>query len=285
LQERHISVQEMSWKNRENEKVYQCFSDIFKKEKLWVSIDRYGIMRPTKLIVNSNDEQSNESNMNTTKTTNNTNASTNNPVTETDKSDHAESNSAKTLVKEDWKTKEDWLHWDLSPFHFGTSAAGFAPVFVPHEDLSKEYGGLRVQGLITLTDCPVECGGFHCVPGFAGSRFFSWAKEHSDYGSQEDIKKRNFIEVPIDDPIRNEVTKIPMRAGSLLIWNSQLPHGNFPNKSFQFRMVQYIKMVPAEDTKDFQPVIKTVKIPEKDFFPENFAPSPLGRKLFGLDSW
>lgn len=27
--------------------------------------------------------------------------------------------------KEEWKTKANWLHWDLSPFHYGTSAAGY----------------------------------------------------------------------------------------------------------------------------------------------------------------
>lgn len=39
------------------------------------------------------------------------------------------------------------------------------------------------------------------------------------------IRKRNFIEVPEDDEMRKDILKVPMRAGSLLIWNSQLPHG------------------------------------------------------------
>ena len=42
-----------------------------------------------------------------------------------------------------------------------------------------------------------------------------------------------------------------MRAGSLLIWDSRLPHGNYPNESSQFRMVQYITFFPAgEKTED-----------------------------------
>ena len=34
--------------------------------------------------------------------------------------------------------------------------------------------------------------------------------------------------------------QISMRAGSLLVWDSRLPHGNYPNESDKFRMVQCI---------------------------------------------
>jgi len=40
----------MAWKNRQNPLIYEAFSNILKSEKLWVSIDRYGIMRPTKIV-------------------------------------------------------------------------------------------------------------------------------------------------------------------------------------------------------------------------------------------
>jgi len=137
---------------------------------------------------------------------------------------------AEEVVVEDesekkWQTKSDWLHWDLSPFHFGTSAAGFAPKSVSKETM-KNYGSIRLQGLITLVDCPEENGGFHCVPGFTDDRFFKWADEHRDsYGSLPEVASRNFIEVPSDDEMRKEIKRIPMKAGSLLVWNSQLPHG------------------------------------------------------------
>lgn len=261
----------MAWNNRQNPLVYQAFSDILKNKQLWVSIDRYGIMRPTLVSSDStstlNDQPAPES-------------------AHTPKKSENGQNGTNLIVKEDWKTKEQWLHWDLSPFHHGTSAAGFAPVFVPREELEKDYGGLRVQGLVTLTDCPVEVGGFHCVPGFAGDRFFNWGKENREtYGNRADIEKRNFVEVPEDDPMRREITKVPMRAGSLLIWNSQLPHGNFPNTSAKFRMVQYIKMIPSDNKSEFQPVLQAGKIPREEFFPDDFKVSDIGRKLFGLEPW
>lgn len=69
--------------------------------------------------------------------------------------------------------------------------------------------------------------GFHCVPKFHGERFMKWREENEAYGNAPEIVRRNFVEVPDDDPMRSEATKVPMRAGSLLIWNSQLPHGNY----------------------------------------------------------
>lgn len=192
---------------------------------------------------------------------------------------------------EDWRTGSDWLHWDLSPFHFGTSAAGFGPRKVDKGELRREYGGLRVQGMINLTDCPTSVGGFHCVPGFQ-KHFFEWRDANMEgYGAREDIKRRNFVEVPREDTMRRHVKKVPMPRGSLLIWNSMLPHGNFPNSSNEhFRMVQYIKMIPRNDPREFEPAMTSARFHESDWFPtepeaEGFAPSKLGRCLFGLDDW
>jgi hypothetical protein len=244
LKDAHISVQPMAWANRQNPNIYEAFTNILSSKRLWVSIDRYGIMRPTKVIDNN-----------------------------------------EIILKEEWKTKDNWLHWDLSPFNFGTSAAGFSPQFLSFDDIKQDYGSTRVQGLVTLTDCPVEVGGFHCVPGFCGDRFFQWGNDNMEYGNKEENIKRNFIEVPEEDPMRKEITQIPMKAGSLLIWNSQLPHGNFPNTSTEFRMVQYIKMISAEDPREFKPAIQCGKFSPEAFLPPDFQPTELGKRLFGLTDW
>ncbi|RHY32884.1 hypothetical protein DYB25_001822 [Aphanomyces astaci] len=200
LEPTFLNKQPQSWRNRQNEVVYTAFANILEADQLWVSIDRYGVMRPGKVA-----HELLESAVEATEPNKNL----------------------------DWTTKDEWLHWDLSPFHFGTSAAGF----LPNEELGhvrEQYGGVRVQGLIALRDCPDH--------------------EHS-YGSLPEVAARNFIEVPQDDPMRREITRVPMKAGSLLIWNSQLPHGNFPNNGVDFRMVQYVKMIPTKD-KEFLPAMK-----------------------------
>uniref|UniRef100_K3WX66 Phytanoyl-CoA dioxygenase n=1 Tax=Globisporangium ultimum (strain ATCC 200006 / CBS 805.95 / DAOM BR144) TaxID=431595 RepID=K3WX66_GLOUD len=245
-----VNKQEQAWRNRENPRVYQAFANIMQTQRMWVSIDRYGVMRPAKLRHQSASQHENEA-----------------------------------QILEEWQTKKEWLHWDLSPFHFGTSAAGYAPAPLKPEQAAT-YGSLRVQALISLVDCPEANGGFHCVPGFTDDRFFQWAEKHKDsYGALPEVAARNFIEVPDDDPVRSEIKRIPIKAGSLLIWNSQLPHGNFPNTGFDFRMVQYLKMIPVSDPREFSPAVKLQRFEMSEWFPEGYTPSPLGEMLYGIKDW
>jgi len=291
VQDRGINVQIQAWKNRQNTKVYQIFSEILGTEKLWASLDRYGIMRPIVLngcaLEQENEQRTQQGIQQGTQQDkrNSEDGQESEQQKQTEEVQPKKKNKA--LVKEEWMTKKNWLHWDLSPFHYGTSAAGFAPnPSLDRDLLSLEYGGLRVQGLITLVDCPIEVGGFHCVPQFHGKRFFEWAKQNTSYGESHGVKHRNFVEVPDDDPMRQEVTKVPMKAGSLLIWNSQLPHGNFPNTSDKFRMVQYIKCIDATSDREFLPVGKIKNLdPRNDIFPPDLELSELGMKLFGLKDW
>jgi len=175
------------------------------------------------------------------------------------------------ISKPEWKTMENWLHWDLNPWTFETSAAGFIPN--PNRQLSPPnpvFGWLRVQGLINLKDCPVESGGYHAVPKFH-KRFHEWSQENLQYKTQ--WCGRNFVDVPETDTMRNDVTKLSMRAGSVLIWNSQLPHGNYPNDSEDFRMVQYVKMTVADMDGQLHPPMFLEQWSDADWFPPSFQPT------------
>ena len=39
--------------------------------------------------------------------------------------------------------------------------------------------------------------------------------------------------------------RIPMRAGSLVIWDQRTPHGSHPNNSSNSRFAQFLKVFPA----------------------------------------
>ena len=71
------SFTKMSWENRTNEAVYNAFCNILENKDLWCSVDRYGLMKPTKNI----------------------------KLLDGSKVD-----------KPEWKTTEKWLHWDMNPW-------------------------------------------------------------------------------------------------------------------------------------------------------------------------
>jgi len=176
----HDYQPEVCWRNRQNPIIYKVFTNIFGNKELWVTIDRYGIMRPTKNIKLKNGD---------------------------------------VVDKPEWITKSNWLHWDQNPW--------YEPDFV------------RVQGLIALSNSTAHTGGFHCVPGFP-HKFSEWGKHNQP-------RKGGIINVPLEDPARNEIVKIFMRKGSLLVWDSRLPHGNYPNESPDFRAVQYVTYSVAKN--------------------------------------
>lgn len=98
-----------------------------------------------------------------------------------------------------------------------------------------------------------------------------------------------------------EITTVETKAGDLLIWNSQLPHGVSPNQSDRPRMAQYISMSPSQEqnaeARQWRIDAWMHRLaPEGDPFPGDLrqwerrfgttsALTPLGRKLLGLDRW
>ena len=107
------------------------------------------------------------------------------------------------------------LHWDTSlkqPIRFG------------------------LQGLLYLTDCGVNDGAFHCVPGF-----------HNKINHWLDELKPN--ENPREKAIKTlEAKPIIGNAGDFIIWNNALPHCATANKGENPRMVQYLTYLPDDYT-------------------------------------
>lgn len=70
-----------------------------------------------------------------------------------------------------------------------------------------------------------------------------------------------------------------MRKGSLLVWDSSLPHGTFPNNSNRGRMIQYIYVASTKD-KSITTLFDNVEA-----FPPDFQLTPLGKKFLGFEKW
>lgn len=134
----------------------------------------------------------------------------------------------------EWQTESSWLHWDQNAW--------------------TQPGFFRVQCIVCLTDNTATSGGFACVPGFH-HRFKAWGGDHPQ-GSlvvngkviDETYGAGQPFPVPLDDPCQEQVVRVLAPAGAAVLWDSRLPHQNFPNTSnSEFRVVHYCMMKPKDD--------------------------------------
>jgi ectoine hydroxylase-related dioxygenase (phytanoyl-CoA dioxygenase family) len=158
---------------------------------------------------------------------------------------------------------ESPIHWDRDP------------------RVSSPY---PVQGVLYLTDTADTQGAFQCVPELYRS-LDQWLVMHSDDANTGEPDVSGY-----------PLVRVGALAGSLVIWNSLLPHGTGRNWANKPRLAQYIMMYPIADEAARQERIafwQQKRVPEVwRRWPGQLDPEPgepavltLGRKLLGLDLW
>lgn len=124
------------------------------------------------------------------------------------------------------RTVEYFWHWDQNPL--------------------KDPGFCRVQGLVALKDCPVECGGFQVVPDSHKSDFTHYGSvfARAKGAVSHDVTASDMVNVPSGEEGRavwSRGIKVPLRKGDIVLWDSRTAHGNFPNTSkTDYRLVAYL---------------------------------------------
>lgn len=156
-------------------------------------------------------------------------------------------------------------------------------------DTSHLPGRFGVQALVCLSDTDADMGGFQCIPGFHKNLEAWIATQPVDRNPR------------IPDLTGLTVVPIPAKAGSLVIWNNLLAHGNGHNVSQKPRFSQYISMYPASRMKE-ETRLHRIRCWQEHLPPGDsiFPGDPrrieeeqgktaeltlLGRKLLGLDPW
>lgn len=239
--------------NRQNPNIYQVFRTLLGEEELMTNVTRAGLMRPTKDIYFPSLNQ--------------------------------------TEDRDQWKTVSEWLHIDMNPLTGRATTYGFENVAEGHTDRSENpleaqqkptNNGMyvrKLQGILALDDCREEDGGFHAVPGF--QHFIrTWTKQNEQIClDSNDSMDPTTVQIPADDPIRQYIQRMPIRKGSLLVWDTRLPHGNYPNNSNRMRIVQYLHMAPIADQ-----ALRPYPISKEDL-PAEFQLTELGGKLYGFQPW
>jgi hypothetical protein len=169
-------------------------------------------------------------------------------------------------ARADWDY-QGFIHWDFDPNTW--------PI------------GLRVQGVLCLTDTEEAQGGFQCVPG-----------SHRQV-PEIVARQKPGTELRRPDISGLTVKSIAGKAGDLIIWHTGLLHGNGRNRTDRPRLAQYISMFPARE--DDEAARQSRIAAWQNRTPHgNFPPDPrkweetrcatatltdLGKKLLGLERW
>ncbi len=189
-----------------------------------------------------------------------------------------------------WGTEALWVTIDRANFNPPKRGEGGFQGFIHWDiDTSEQPLPFDVQGVLALTDVNPGDGGFQCVPGMP-KLFPEWVKTQP---ADRDPNRPDLADLTVE--------AVALKAGDLLIWNSQLAHGVSPNRGTWPRMAQYIAMSPAQEDNE---AARQWRIeswlhrtpPVGDPFPGDpreweqkhgttAALTPLGRKLLGLDRW
>ena len=191
-----------------------------------------------------------------------------------------------------WGTEKLWVTIDRANLNFPTPKGKKAASFI-HWDYDPETKPQNVQGVLALADQNDEhMGGFQCIPELYRT-YDTWKLTQPE--DRDRFK-------PDISQFKDDIVKVKMQAGDLLIFNSSLAHGIRPNFSKDsVRIAQYISMMPAqEDDKELRDW--RIKSWKDRISPEGYAfagdprkweqtkystaqLSPLGEKLLGLKSW
>jgi len=162
-----------------------------------------------------------------------------------------------------WATRSN-LHLDMNPWHY-LSEDGSARRALDYLDYSSmtdlfaennsvfASDGLFLQGTLNFLDNHEDDGGYQCVPGF--SRIF-----REVFGSvpmpreQHDAPSWKFhgdSPVPLPHILQHQM-RVPMRAGSLVLWDQRTPHGSRRNFSVRPRFAQFLKLFPRRFVNEIQ---------------------------------
>ncbi len=140
-----------------------------------------------------------------------------------------------------WGTEKLWVTIDRANLNFPIRP-GFGYKGFIHWDYDPETRPQNVQGVLALSDQDdPNMGGFQCIPELYRT-YHTWKMTQP--------ADRDRFQPDISG-FEDEIVKVKMMAGDLLIFNCTLPHGIRPNLSKdKVRIAQYISMMPAEEDND-----------------------------------
>lgn len=158
-----------------------------------------------------------------------------------------------------WATRAN-VHLDMNPWFIHDEVGVRAALdaldyddrrsFILENNLVHRSFGSSIQGVINLRDNVEEDGGFAVVPGF--HRIFeTWVECGAHTLGLRDWPRKSYP-FQQSEGAAHMAQRVPMRAGSVVLWDQRCAHGSMPNRSGNPRMAQFFKMFPATTLSDAQ---------------------------------
>jgi hypothetical protein len=213
----------------------------------------------------------------------------------------------------EWRTREN-LHLDLHPWAYRERGAACQSAleqlrFETLRDFAKETNwvnaatGPHLQGVLALAHNAAEDGGTQLVPGFAAT-FDAYVdalgpvERHSDAvaaaarAAGDDTRPwligraaggGSWKWAPAD-PLCSRARRVPLREGSLLLWDQRTAHGARCNTSERPRFAQFIKAYRTHTVSSARVRSRAACVEREARAAGSWdVVSPLGRRVFGLD--
>jgi ectoine hydroxylase-related dioxygenase (phytanoyl-CoA dioxygenase family) len=199
-------------KNRCNPNIHTAFSTVMGTRHLMLSHDRFTIYRPTKRCVDG----------------------------------------------PQFSTRTN-LHLDIDPWRFLANDSDIESLrYTALQDFIRENNsvinatGPHVQAVLNLRDNFEEDGGTQVIPGFH-KVFEEWASDEQT-SKQNKTDKTDKIGGSFKLNPKHYLSqlgqRLPMREGSILLWDQRVMHGSVANRSNRLRMAQFMKGFPVCSVSD-----------------------------------
>lgn len=154
-------------------------------------------------------------------------------------------------------TTDSNLHLDMNPWRYlqdtesarqSLDSLGYRSMgdFFKENNAVFASDGLQLQGVLNLADNFEEDGGFWCVPGFARTfeAVFTATAMPAKQADAPSLRFGQRNEGPVLALLQKLAMRVPMQAGSLVLWDQRTPHGACRNYSTRPRVAQFLKLFP-----------------------------------------
>lgn len=189
--------------------------------------------------------------------------------------------------KEEYKTTRI-PHFDLNPYVWcGICHGKDMPKYMAYEQYhlmlsegnnTASHGLPKLRAVLQLSESTELTGGFECMVGFH-RQLRKWCELNPI--AQTSVNPYGWG-VPHNDPIENNMQKITVRKGSLIIFSAELPHTMFPNESSQIRYAQYLRMAPLSSLELSDEALAKRRALLRAHMPEELNVTEIGKEVFLL---